>query len=61
MGGPLSEKNLFGGPYCEIEFCNFFVIDSAVFRRCLVDKRIFTECVCYEEVLLVVVGEEISY
>ena len=21
--GPLSEKNLFGGPYCEIKFCNF--------------------------------------
>ena len=23
-GGSLSEKNLFGGPYCEIKFCNFF-------------------------------------
>ena len=29
-GGPLSEKNLFGGPYCEIKFCNFLIIDSAV-------------------------------
>ena len=29
-GGPLSEKNLLGGPYCEIKFCNFLIIDSAV-------------------------------
>ena len=28
--GPLSEKNLFRGPYCEIKFCNFLIIDSAV-------------------------------
>ena len=28
--GPLSEKNLFGGPYCEIKFCNFLTIDLAV-------------------------------
>ena len=29
-GVPLSEKTFLGGPYCEIKFCNFFVIDSAV-------------------------------
>ena len=27
--GPLSEKNLFGGPYWEIKFCNFLIMDSA--------------------------------
>ena len=29
-GGPLSERNLLGGPYCEIKFCNFLMIDLAV-------------------------------
>ena len=29
-GGPLSEKNLFVGPYWEIKFCNFLIMDSAV-------------------------------
>ena len=29
-GGPLSEKNFLGGPYCEIKFCNSLMIDSAV-------------------------------
>ena len=58
MGGHYL-KSLLGGPYYEIKFCNFLVIDCC-FGRCLVDERIFTERVCYEEVLLVVVGEEIS-
>ena len=29
-GGPLSEKNLSGGPYYEIKFCSFLIMDSAV-------------------------------
>ena len=29
-GWPLSEKNIFGLPYCEIKLCNFLIIDSAV-------------------------------
>ena len=29
-GGPLSEKNLFGGPYREIKLCNFLIMDLAV-------------------------------
>ena len=29
-GGLLSVKNLFGGLYFEIKFCNFLIIDSAV-------------------------------
>ena len=60
-GGPLSEKNLFGGPYCKIKFCNFFNNRlMADFKRCLVNKWIFTESVRYEEMLLVVVCKEIS-
>ena len=58
-GGPLSEKNLFGGPYCKIKFCNFFNNELSFFRRCLVNEGISTESVCYIEILLVVVCKEI--
>ena len=27
-GGPLSEKNLFGGPYWGIKFCSFLIMES---------------------------------
>ena len=59
-GRPLSEKNLFGGPYWEIQICNFLIMDSGCFGRCLVNEGIFTEGVPYEEILLVVECEEIS-
>ena len=59
-GGPLSEKNLFGGPYCKIKFCNFLIMDLAVFEDVWLMKRYLLNIVCYEEILLVVVCEEIS-
>ena len=53
-------KRIFGGPYWEIKFCSFLMMESADLGRGLRHERIFTESVCNEEVLFVVVGEEVS-
>ena len=60
IGGPLSEKNLCGGPYWEIKFCSFWMMESADLEDVWYTKGIFTESVCNEEIFFAVVGEEVS-